>query len=175
VIFLDVLHVPLINQNLLSVLTLTQKHSFCVVIESGSMQFLLRNSLRFSASIGANRVALLSGSTSVASSDTALAYLASQPLSYGLLHRRLGHLSLGRIQSLQRHSMLSGIDFPALPSSPDVCIACLEGKQTRDPFHTSTSCCSLPLELIHSDLHGPVSVATVNSFKYWITFIDDAS
>src|SRR3984885_10126689 len=33
---------------------------------------------------------------------------------------------------------------------------------------------SLPLELVHSDLHGPLP-ATANGFKYWISFTDDAS
>jgi transposase InsO family protein len=32
----------------------------------------------------------------------------------------------------------------------------------------------VPLELVHSDLHGPLP-ATANGFKYWISFTDDAS
>ena len=32
----------------------------------------------------------------------------------------------------------------------------------------------LPLELVHSDLHGPLP-PTANGYKYWISFTDDAS
>ena len=32
-----------------------------------------------------------------------------------------------------------------------------------------------PLELIHSDLHGPLPVQAKNGSKYWVTFIDDAT
>jgi len=32
-----------------------------------------------------------------------------------------------------------------------------------------------PLELVHSDLHGPLSVATREGYCYWMTFIDDAT
>jgi len=31
------------------------------------------------------------------------------------------------------------------------------------------------LALIHSDLHGPLKVQTPEGFKYWVTFIDDAT
>ena len=56
-----------------------------------------------------------------------------------------------------------------------VCTACLDGKQTRDPFPQSASRRSKPLELVHSDLHGPIATPTDNGYRYWITFVDDAS
>ncbi len=33
----------------------------------------------------------------------------------------------------------------------------------------------MPLELVHSDLHGPLPVATREGYRYWITFLDDAT
>ena len=32
-----------------------------------------------------------------------------------------------------------------------------------------------PLELVHSDVHGPLPVRSRHHYRYWITFIDDAS
>jgi len=32
-----------------------------------------------------------------------------------------------------------------------------------------------PLELVHSDLHGPLPVATCEGYRYWITYLDDAT
>src|SRR3984893_6566487 len=47
----------------------------------------------------------------------------------------------------------------------DVCLLpCCESASRR----------SVSLELVHSDLHGPLP-ATANGFKYWISFTDDAS
>jgi len=40
-------------------------------------------------------------------------------------------------------------------------------------FLSSTNYNCSPLALIHSDLHGPLPVATYQDYKYWITFIDD--
>ena len=31
------------------------------------------------------------------------------------------------------------------------------------------------MELVHSDLHGPLPVLTQTGYKYWMTFIDDMS
>jgi hypothetical protein len=42
------------------------------------------------------------------------------------------------------------------------------------PFRSSLSHNHSPLELVHTDLHGPLPVATHSGYKYWITFIDDA-
>jgi hypothetical protein len=65
VLLSKVLHVPELNQNLLSVLTLTVKHAFHVVIVSNVMEFIKDKIPRFYASVGADLVALLSGSTIV--------------------------------------------------------------------------------------------------------------
>jgi hypothetical protein len=43
------------------------------------------------------------------------------------------------------------------------------------PFCTSASHNRSPLELVHTDLHGPLTVTTHSGYKYWITFIDDAT
>ena len=41
VLFSNVLHIPALNQNLLSILTLTSKHSFHIIIDSNTMAFIL--------------------------------------------------------------------------------------------------------------------------------------
>lgn len=92
VLFSGVLHVPDLNQNLLSVLTLTEKHAFCVVIESGTMEFIKDSIPRFYASVGADRVAWLSGSTVVQSQSAS----AASDQSYDVWHCQFGHMSLSR-------------------------------------------------------------------------------
>jgi hypothetical protein len=53
--------------------------------------------------------------------------------------------------------------------------ALLAGKMHALPFRSSLSHNRSPLELVHTDLHGPLPVATHSGYKYWITFIDDAT
>ena len=40
------------------------------------------------------------------------------------------------------------------------------------PFPPSKTSASKPLELIHTDLHGPFKTHTISGYCYWITFID---
>jgi len=44
-----------------------------------------------------------------------------------------------------------------------------------NPFPISHSRGSRPLQLIHSDVHGPVKVSTHQGYCYWVSFIDDFS
>src|SRR5258705_1646660 len=44
-----------------------------------------------------------------------------------------------------------------------------------NPFPSSPSHATQPLELVHSDLHGPLPVRTREGYRYWMTFIDDAT
>jgi len=64
----------------------------------------------------------------------------------------------------------------ASSEKPDmVCEPCLAGKMRSNPFPSSPSRSTKPLELVHSDLHGPLPVPTRDGYCYWITFIDDAT
>ncbi|PKI56465.1 hypothetical protein CRG98_023103 [Punica granatum] len=53
------------------------------------------------------------------------------------------------------------------------CLVCLEGKQTRLPFRKSHWRATERLQLVHTDVCGPMSVESLNGSKYFVTFIDD--
>lgn len=90
-----------------------------------------------------------------------------------LWHRRLGHLGLANMKIL-RDKLARGISF----KDPDSvqCVSCLKGKQTTLPFpkQKSTRATEL-LELVHSDVCGPIETASFAGYKYFLTFIDDKS
>ena len=48
-------------------------------------------------------------------------------------------------------------------------------KNDKRPFQSSDSKAKGILDLIHSDLCGPMSVDTLSGFSYFTTFIDDYS
>ena len=55
------------------------------------------------------------------------------------------------------------------------CEFCLEGKITKRPFKTKGYRAKEALELVHSDLCGPMSIQARGGFEYFVSFIDDYS
>ncbi|KAJ4721123.1 Retrovirus-related Pol polyprotein from transposon TNT 1-94 [Melia azedarach] len=89
-----------------------------------------------------------------------------------LWHRRLGHMSEKGLIVLAKKNLLSGMKNESL----NKCIHCLAGKQTRATFKTSPpSRKSGILELVHSDVCGPMKTKTLGGAFYFVTFIDDHS
>ena len=56
-----------------------------------------------------------------------------------------------------------------------VCESCLEGKMTKRPFKAKGNCATIQLELVHTDVSGPMSVQAQGEYEYFITFTDDYS
>lgn len=90
-----------------------------------------------------------------------------------LWHRRMGHLNFSDVNKLPEY--VEGINpFPVKKSQSLItCTTCLEGKQSRLPFSNIGSRASQPLQLIHTDLCGPMEQVSLGGMKYFITFIDD--
>ena len=88
-----------------------------------------------------------------------------------LWHLRLGHINLDRIGRLVKNGLLNKLKDVSLPP----CESCLEGKMTKRPFTGKGYRAKEPLELIHSDLCGPMNVKARGGFEYFISFIDDYS
>ncbi|RVE41367.1 hypothetical protein evm_013983 [Chilo suppressalis] len=56
------------------------------------------------------------------------------------------------------------------------CVTCLEGKMSAQPYPASEACrASQPLELVHSDVCGPMQKCSFGGAKYFVTFTDDHS
>ena len=70
--------------------------------------------------------------------------------------------------------MVTGL--PMVSCKDGVCFGCVLEKHHRDSFHKRASWhVSVPLELVHSDLCGPLPSASFSGLKYLLTFIDDYS
>ena len=88
-----------------------------------------------------------------------------------LWHLRLGHINLDRINRLVKDGPLRKLNVGTLP----VCESCLEGKMTKRPFSTNGDISKEPLQLVHSDVCGPLSVQAKGGYECFVTFIDDYS
>ena len=94
-----------------------------------------------------------------------------------LWHRRFGHLgfdNLAKMESLVTGIRTSTAQFKAATTDAN-CKACILGKQHRLPFPTSTSATQAPLELLHTDLCGPMPVPSAGGNLYFITILDDCT
>ena len=64
--------------------------------------------------------------------------------------------------------------LPEIVQPDGVCASCQMGKQHRLPFpHAATWRAKEKLELIHTDLCGPMKTDSLNKNKYFVLFIDD--
>ena len=89
-----------------------------------------------------------------------------------LWHHRLGHLHPKSMQHSQINQLMEGI-----PSKPftylSICEGCIHGKQCRQKFPIHTHRNLRPLQLVHSDLCGPMQTSSITGNRYFITFTDD--
>ncbi|GJV94210.1 retrovirus-related pol polyprotein from transposon TNT 1-94 [Tanacetum coccineum] len=92
-----------------------------------------------------------------------------------LWHRRLSHLNFSTINHLARHGLVCGL--PKLKFEKDhLCYACIMGKSKKKPHKPKSKDTNQEkLYLLHMDLCGPMSVASINGKKYILVIVDDYS
>ena len=70
-----------------------------------------------------------------------------------------------------RDGLLQASAIGSLPT----CESCIEGKMTKCPFPDKGQRATELLELVHSDVCGPLSEHAHGGYEYFITFTDDYS
>lgn len=66
------------------------------------------------------------------------------------------------------------LGLPEIQDSDVVCQGCVLGKNHRESFPQESKWrAKEPLELIHSDVCGPMQTPSLSGNRYFITFIDD--
>ena len=86
-------------------------------------------------------------------------------------HYRLGHVNKSRIDRLIKEYILEIDDCESLPT----CEFCLLGKMTKSPFKRKDERTNNFLDLIHTDVCGPMNISTKEGYYYFIIFSDDLS
>jgi hypothetical protein len=90
-----------------------------------------------------------------------------------LWHKRLGHINFAKMKKL--NDMVDGI--PNLKIDTHYfCESCIKGKHKRKDISKKPSLReNEPLKLVHTDICGPMSVASLGGHRYFTTFIDDTT
>lgn len=160
----DVLFVPQLSANLLSVHQIASKGNTVVFNTDGCTVYNTENKklVHCEAENGVYKLHTNSEQCLISKSvDTAVTW-----------HRRFGHLNY---QSLNRlKGVVSGMNFNDEKNRIS-CETCAMGKQSRQPFATSASQAKNLIALIHSDLCGPMETQSIGGAKYILTFIDEYS
>jgi hypothetical protein len=164
----ETLYVPDLRSNLLSVAKMTE-HGFEVI-------FRRNEAIVTNPDTGENVI--------VARRDKDMMYYIDElseesrvsqiSMSLQEWHERFGHLNENDLKNIIRKQKFDRIDIKADEALP-VCGTCVKGKQTRKPFTTSVSQSTELLELVHTDVCGPMRVNSLAGSRYFVTFIDDKS
>ncbi|KAL0424011.1 UNVERIFIED_CONTAM: Retrovirus-related Pol polyprotein from transposon TNT 1-94 [Sesamum radiatum] len=132
----------------------------------------LDESFKTNVKLGDNHIVKVEGKGSVAI-NTKKAMKAQEDQSW-LWHRRLGHFNFQGLKILHQKKMMT--DLPQIQAIEGACEACLQGKQHKKPFPSGTSWrAKAVLELIHTDVCGPMRTPSHEQNRYFILFIDDYS
>lgn len=164
----DVLLVPELMVNYLSVSRATDKDfkviftkCFAKVISKSNKSLIKFNAVDnlFIKRINANRGAQINH--------------LSGNIDLSLLHRRLGHVNVSDIEKMIKNKAVTGIRTDVTSSRP--CDTCLKCKASQLPYQSSNTRSTRRLELVHSDLCGPIATESLGGAKYFVTFVDDYS
>ncbi|KAL9235087.1 hypothetical protein vseg_009883 [Gypsophila vaccaria] len=167
----DVYYIPELKNNLLSLGQLQEK-GLSILIKNGICKvFHPSRGLIMQSNMSANRMFCVLASMPQKQSMCLQAEVVSEKEAQ-MWHCRFGHLNHKGLRTLSYKKMVIGL--PLLKSPTDICVTCLGGKQHREPISKNTSWrASKPLQLIHSDICGPIKPASHSDKRYILTFIDD--
>ena len=88
-----------------------------------------------------------------------------------LWHCRLCHIGVKRMKKLHADGLLESLDY----ESVDACEPCLMGKMTKTPFSGTMEQATDLLEIIHTDVYGPMNIEARSGYHYFLTLTDDLS
>ena len=166
----NILHVPDIDKNLLSVYRLVSDND--VFVEFHRKFFCVKDKATKKVLLhGRSQGGLYPIPFRRAPSPPTPRHALAAKVSSTQWHQRLGHPANNVVHTIVRQNNLlcSPSDSHVL-----VCDACQRGKSHQLSYSASSRVSTMPLELIHSDVWGP-AVSSSGGFKYYVSFIDDYS
>ncbi|CAL2257558.1 unnamed protein product [Prunus armeniaca] len=165
----SVFFVPSLKSNLLSLGQLHEK-GYEMKITGGACQIHdQKRGLIAKAYVTTNRMFPLH-----IQSDGSKCFSAKVNAPACLWHLCYGHLNFRGLKTLHDKEMVTSL--PQITCPTKVCEVCVVGKQHKETFPKAKAWrARRPLELVHSDIGGPITPASNAGKRYFITFIDDYS
>lgn len=88
-------------------------------------------------------------------------------------HEKLGHLGIDDVKRLSAKNMVLGMTAESIQGEPTECTHCISAKAHRQPFPQSEPKSLKALDLVHSDLCGPIEPPAIGGWRYFMLIIDD--
>jgi hypothetical protein len=163
----DVLYVPGLKKNLLSISALDEKGFRVAFIDGEVLMWPRGKSIDDAIMIGVQEGGLykLKGH-----SVSSLVHTTITPSE--LWHRRFAHIHYKAL------SIVSKMVTSLLEIQVDhegICKGCAQGKHMKKPFPSSDRKAKGVLDIIHSDVCGSMSTTSLIGYVYYVSFIDDFS
>ncbi|KAK1641780.1 hypothetical protein QYE76_060251 [Lolium multiflorum] len=169
----DVMLVKTLGYNLLSVSALG-KMGFAVFIDNDIVVLLWSKTLKV-AFVGYREHNLYVVDFSGTTTSSAMCLFGKADVGW-LWHRHLAHVNMRTLQSLHKGNHIVGLMENVSFAKDRVCRACVEGKMHDSPHPSKTIISSKRiLELLHVDLFGPVTHASLGAKKHCLVIVDDYS
>ncbi|CAI7870400.1 unnamed protein product [Closterium sp. NIES-54] len=166
----NVLHVPGLKVNLLSVTQLAKK-DVKLTIDSANMNLFWKGK-QFAQGVLNGELYQLKTHPGAASSNVA----QGSKVTLKAWHNRLAHANYDSVKELANKGLAKGVDVVAGDDETGVCAACVEGKMARKPFGSRTSPLAKdPLALVHMDVCGPMRHASKGGARFLLVMLDDAT
>ena len=171
----DVYFVPDLKSNLVSLGQLLMKGCEVLMKEGVCKLYHPELGLIMESEMTKNKLFKISA-IKTAASGVVECHKISETEDLQLWHRRYGHLNHKSLRTLQYQNMVIGMPKIKKIEESERCVDCLVGKQHRESVpKRSMWRASRRLQLIHSDICGPISPASNSDKRYILTFIDDHS
>ena len=168
----EVLYVPSLNKNLFSVSAVTKRGQ--IMKFDAAQCVILGNNGNVTGS-GSSNGRLYTLDASHLKNAMHEAHSAVEQKSLKLWHERFGHLNFSNLKLLDQQDLVDGLKFDT-NEEVKFCEGCTMGKQTRNSFlkNEATRATKL-LQIVHSDVCGPMKTQSIGGSRYFVTFIDDMS
>ena len=163
----EVLYVPGLKKNLLSIPTLDKKGFRVAFIDGQVLMWPKGKKIEDAIIIGEEGGGLhkLKGH-----SETTFMHEFTDPSE--LWNRRLANINYKALPHVNKVVMV----LPNMKIKHEgICKGCAKGKNINNPFPKRETKTKGTLELIHLDVCGPMSTISLSGFEYYITIIDDFS
>jgi len=168
----DTLHVPELRTNLMSVAKITDR-GFKVIFDNQKAEIVDSNNQTKVIARRERNLYFVHGKPGGNKGGVeTLNQVSEGPLR--IWHNRLGHLNLHDLREAIEKGAISGIKQADLKGEMN-CEICIQGKIARPPFPRESKRATKLLDIIHTDVCGPMRILSNGEAKYFVTFIDDCT
>jgi transposase InsO family protein len=166
----NVWYVPSFKKKLLSLVTIRQD-GHKIVMEDGLVKIMsVKDNLKTIMSGYEDGKLLRMNGKVIKRKEEVATTSNSKMSSFRLWHFRFGHLNFESLLKLKSQDLVKGL--PTFKKENSKCESCILGKKKRESFPTSSWQATKYLELIHSDICGPMEYS-FGGCRYFVLFIDD--